>query len=163
MTDVSCTSCGAALVSRRRFRMSSAMVAVGFCGFAISVVAIFGGMIMVFLGIDGLDAMFMEQMTASHMEVMRVAGVPQEVIRKVAGEEAVAGAEMRDLTDRQARLVVDAQRYVTEARIAAASGAATARRNSFVVAGFCAITGLLSLLLLRRRTIRLCEDCRSRD
>jgi hypothetical protein len=52
---------------------------------------------------------------------------------------------------------------VTTARIAAASGAATTRRNSFVVAGFCAITGLLSLLLLKRRTVRLCEDCRTHD
>jgi len=163
MTDVSCTSCGAALVSRRRFRMSSAMVAVGFCGFAISVVAIFGGMIMVFLGIDGLEAMFMEQMAGSHMEVMRVAGVPQEVIRKVAAAEAVTTAEQEALTDRQVRVVAEAQARVASVRAAAASGAATTRLNSLVVAGFCTITGLLSLLLLTRRTVRLCEDCRSHD
>jgi hypothetical protein len=163
MTDASCTSCGAALVSRRRYRMSPAVVAVGYCGFAMSVVAIFGGLIMVFSGIERLEAMFMEQMSASQIEIMHVAGVPQEVISKVAGEEAVAATEMEDLTDRQVRLIAEAQAHVEAARVAAASGAATARKNSFVVAGFCTITGLLSLLLLKRRTVRLCEDCRSHD
>ncbi|MHC4141039.1 MAG: hypothetical protein ACYSUF_03855 [Planctomycetota bacterium] len=163
MTDVSCTSCGGAVVGRRRYRMSPAVVAVGYCGLAMSVVAIFGGLIMVFSGIDRLQALFMEQMTASHIEIMHVAGVPQEVIRKVAGAEAVTAAEREDLTDRQVRLIAEAQAHVAAARVAAASSAANARLNSFVVAGFCTITGLLSLLLLTRRTVRLCEDCRSHD
>ena len=143
--------------------MSPTVVAVGYCGLMMSVIVIFGGLIMVFLGIDRLQAMFMEQMSAPQIEIMRVAGVPQEVIRKVVGTEAVTAAEQEDLTDRQVRLIAEAQAHMEAARAAAASGASTARQNSIVVAGFCTITGLLSLLLLARRTVRLCEDCRSHD
>ena len=143
--------------------MSPVVVAVGYCGLAMSVVAIFGGLIMVFAGIDRLQSMFVEQMSAPQIEIMHVAGVPQEVIRKVAAAEAVTTAEQETLTDRQVRVVAEAQARVASARAAAASGAATTRLNSLVVAGFCTITGLLSLLLITRRTVRLCEDCRSHD
>jgi dienelactone hydrolase len=105
----------------------------------------------------------MEQMSAPQIEIMRVAGVPQEVIRMVAGAETVTAAERQDLTDRQIRLIDEAQAHVEAVRAAAASGAATARVNSIVVVGFCAVTGLLSLLLLTRKTVRLCEECRSHD
>ncbi len=163
MTDALCTSCGGALVGRRRSRMSPAVVAVGYCGLTMSVIVIFGSLIMVFLGIDRLQAMFMEEMSAPQIKIMHVAGVPQEVIRKVAGAEAVTAAEREGLTNRQVRLIAEAQAHVEAARAAAASGAATARLNSIVVAGFCVVTGLLSGLLLTRRTVRLCEDCRSHD
>jgi hypothetical protein len=163
MTDASCPSCGGALVSRRRYRMSPAVVAVGYCGFVMSVVAVFGGVIMVFWGIDRLGSMFIEDMSAPQIEILRVAGVPQEVIRRVAWAEAVTAAEQEDLTDRQIRLIAEAQAHVAAARAAASTGAASARLSSTVVAGFCAVTGVLSLLLLTRRTVRLCEDCRSHD
>jgi hypothetical protein len=145
MTDASCPSCGGALVSRRRYRMSPAVVAVGYCGFVMSVVAVFGGVIMVFWGIDRLGSMFIEDMSA------------------LAWAEAVTAAEQEDLTDRQIRLIAEAQAHVAAARAAASTGAASARLSSTVVAGFCAVTGVLSLLLLTRRTVRLCEDCRSHD
>jgi hypothetical protein len=163
MTDDTCTSCGGALVSRRRYRMSPAVVAVGYCGLVMSMLAVFGGLIMVFWGIDRLGSMFMEDMSAPQVEILRVAGVPQEVIRKVAGAEAITIAEQEDLTDRQVRLIAEAQAHVAAAQAAAAAGAASARMSSIVIGGFCAVTALLSGLLLTRRTVRLCENCRSDD
>jgi hypothetical protein len=151
------------MVSCRRYRMRPVVVAVGYCGLVMSAIAICGCLIMVFFGIDRLRAMFMEEMSAPQIKIMHVAGVPQEVIRKVAEGGAVTAAEREDLTDRQVRLIGEAQQHVAAARAAAASGAGTARLSSTVVAVVCAITGLLSLPLLARRTVRLCENCQTHD
>jgi hypothetical protein len=159
MADASCTSCGGALVSRKRYRMSPAIVAVGYCGLVMSALAIFASLVMVFFGIDRLQAMFLEEMAAPRIEVLHVAGVPEGVIRKVAGAEAVTAAERQGLTGRQLRLIADAQQYVEATRAAAATAGATARLHSLVVAVFCAVTGGLSLLLLARGDVRWCADC----
>jgi hypothetical protein len=163
MIDASCPTCGGALVSRRRYRMSPAVVVVGYCGLGMSLIAVFAGLIMVFLGIDRLQTMFMDEMTEPQIEVMHVGGVPPEIIRKVAEAQLVTEADQRDLTDRQVRVIAEAQARVAAARVAAANGAATARLSSIVVAGFCAVTAVLSLLLLARKTVRLCDRCRAAD
>jgi hypothetical protein len=161
MIDVSCRTCGSALVIRRRYRMSPVIVAVGYCGLMISVIAICGSLIMVFFGIDRLRATFVQEMSAPQVGVMRVAGVPEAVIRKVAAAEIVTAAERAELTDRQVRLIADAQGRVETARAAAADAVASARLNSIVVAVVGAVTGVLSLLLVARGTVRMCESCRT--
>jgi hypothetical protein len=159
VTDTSCTSCGGTLVSRKRYRMGPVFAAVGYGGLAMSALAILGSLAMVFSGIDRIGTMFVEEMAAPRIEVLRVAGVPQGVITKVAGAEAVTAADREGLTDRQLRLIADAQQHVDATRAAAATAAEGARLNSIVIAVFCAVTGLLSLLLLARRKVRQCERC----
>jgi hypothetical protein len=159
MSDAMCTSCGGALVSRRVYRMSPILVAVGYGGLLMSAIAIIGSLIMIRVGIDRLRVVFVQEMAAPQIEIVRVAGVPEAVIRKIAGAEAITAAERGALTDRQVRLVAEAQQHLAAARAAAASAAETARRNCIVVAVFGAVTGLLSGLLLGRRGIRQCARC----
>jgi hypothetical protein len=158
MTGASCPSCGGELVNGRRERVSPATVAAGWGGLAVSATAIVGSLIMIFAGIERLRATFVQELSAPQLEVMRVAGVPETVIRKVAAAEAVAAAEREQLTGRQQRLVADAQGRVEMARSAAAEAVASARINSIVVAVVGAVVGALSLLLVRR-SARRCADC----
>jgi hypothetical protein len=163
MTDALCTSCGGALVSRKQYRMSPVVVAAGMGGVVMSALAILAGLIMIFFGIDSLRAVFMEGMAAPRIEVLRVAGVPEDVIRKVADAETVTDADREGLDARQLELVAETQWRVEAIQAATASAANTARLNSIVVAVVGAITAALSLPLLSRKKVLLCADCGAAD
>jgi hypothetical protein len=163
MTDATCTSCGGTLVSRKRYRMGPVVVAVGSFGLLVSGLGICGSLVMIFVGIDRITEMFVREMAVPRIEVLRVAGVPPEVIARVTDEEALTAAEREDLTDRQLRLIGELRLHIEATREASVTAAATARFNAIVIAGFCAITGLLSLLMITKRTDLRCETCQPHD
>jgi hypothetical protein len=158
MTDASCPSCGGALISRKIYRMSPVVVTVGYCGLVTAALGILAGLIMIFFGVDRLRGMFLEEMTEPRIEVLRVAGVPESVVRKVAGAETVTADEREGLTDRQLELIARAQRGIEATRAATATAAAAARLNSIIVAVICALAAALSVPLLARRKVLQCAS-----
>jgi hypothetical protein len=155
-----CTSCGGGeLVARKRYRLGEVVVAVGYGGLVMSGLAIFASMVMVLFAIDGMRGKLLEEVAVPQTEVLRVAGVPPEVIRKVAEAEAVTAADRVALTAHQLRLIAGAQQQVAATRAATGAAADTARVNATVVAVFCTVTGGLSLLLLTREKVLQCEHC----
>jgi hypothetical protein len=139
--------------------MGPPFVALGLGGVALAVLVIIGSLAMVFSGIDRLEAMLLEQGAAPRLEVLRVAGVPQEITRKLADGEAVGDAELKNLSNRQRKLVVDAQEKLGSRRLAIVNTAERVRIKFIVIAIACAVVGVLCLPLLARRRVRQCARC----
>jgi hypothetical protein len=160
MTDeTTCTSCGGTLATRRRFRLGPAFATLGFGGLALAGLVVFASLIMVFSGIDRLEAMLLEQMREPRLEVLRVAGVPGDVVRKLAEGEAITDADRAGLDDRQRRLVGDARQQIDARRAAITSAAERTRIRFIAIAAGSTALGLLCLPLLLRTETRECPRC----
>jgi hypothetical protein len=159
-TEGTCPSCGAALVPARRFRWGAPLATFGIGGLGLSALVVFACLIMIHTGIDRIEGMLLERVGEPHLEVLRVAGVPETILRKIARGDAITEADRGPLDDRQRRLVLDAQRKFDSRRAAIASAAERTRVRFIAIAGAFAVLGALCAPLLLRTTVRACPRCR---
>ena len=156
MGAATCSTCGGNLVRRKHHRVIRGIATIGL---AVSGLAVVFSFIMIAFAIDLMGETLMDGFAAPHLEPLRVAGVPEEVLQKTRRAEPLTAAETEGLTQRQQRLIEEAREIIDVMSAAVDEAAEAARINSIITAVAAAAAGGLCLFLATRKGELRCEAC----
>jgi len=158
-TNPSCQICGQGeLKSKKKYRMSGPVVAIGYILLIPSILGMLFGLLMIFATGSAVS----ETSTGIKQEVreqLMAADIPGEISEKVITRQALTEEENAMLTEEQSRALADAELTYSASQVGVGAGTAIAGGFSafMVISSF--VGGLIGWLLIMKKKVLQCTSC----
>lgn len=159
MQPIKCKTCeGGSLIRRKKYRMSGAVVVIGYILLIPSILGILLSVLM-FGSLQVAGSETMDTVRASVEESLREAGVPDDIIARVASGQDLTAADSSVLTAYQLATVAGAELGRAAGSAGAGLGVAVGAGIAVVIGVASLVGGLLGWLLVMRKRVLECDNC----